>query len=114
MTNHGRLTLHEGLVSARIAPLALMDAAVSGELAGIELECEMVDVFVGPQATYRSTLTLDLSMRPSAMEALRDLLARRLPGPAFTEAEWRKLRNICIAQGDQGFADRIEEGLNAR
>jgi hypothetical protein len=122
---HGKLTLTEGVISARIEPLAMIDAAVSGELAGVEVDITDAVVYVGPRTDYRSDLTLSLSMRPHTMATLRDRLATTLPGPAFTDGEWRSmldcLREYAALPDSEdncsiaaNLADRIEEGLNAR
>lgn len=110
----GRVWVTEGVVSARVEPGSLIDAAVSGEMAGLEFEVADATVHFGPRTDYRSDCTLSLSMRPHTMETLLTVLADKLQLPAFNSREWNDIADMLAdAPGPNAtqLAQRIREAL---
>jgi hypothetical protein len=110
---NAKLSFDEGLVSARLDPLGMIDAAVSGEQAGLELELHPdtgVTAYISEQPSYRSKLTLSLSMRPHTLERLVyhvahkvNLTVMRADTPAFTQGEWEIIAEaLHDAAGEPG------------
>lgn len=86
---NGKLELTEGVVTALIPKAGgYMDAAVLGDLSGIELGIERSVVYIGENPSYRPDLTLSISMNVETMTNLFYLLATKLGLPAFGETEW--------------------------
>lgn len=118
---NAKLSFDEGLVVARLDPLGMIDAAVSGELAGVELELhpeQGVNVYVGEQPSYRSKLTLSLTMRPRTLERLVYQVAHKvgltvMPGgtPAFTQGEWELLAEYArdAAMANEGPRNETDD-----
>lgn len=119
---NGKLNFDEGLISARLDPLGMIDAAVSGEIAGIELELhpeQGVNIFLGEQSSYRSKLTLSLSMRPHTLERFVYIVAHKVgltvlksDAIGFTEVEWRRIRDACDLANASDLAERIRRAYD--
>jgi hypothetical protein len=110
---NGKLTLDEGLISVRLDPLGMIDAAVSGEIAAIELEVKEAHVHIGERTDYRSALTLSMDMRPHTLERIVYHVAHKvgltvLPSgtPAFNEREWRTITDALRFSTRRNFRDR--------
>lgn len=106
---HGTLMLAEGVVSARVAPNGLVDVAVAGELAGVELEVTDVRVHVGHREDYRSATTLSLDMRPHSLTTLMTVIANKLGMPAFTEREWLEIADVLDTSAAEVNRERAEQ-----
>jgi hypothetical protein len=99
---HGKLTLTDGVVSARVAPAAYMDAAVtaSGEVGGIELALEGVIVFLGQEPNeQKANPILSLALDAQTMRSLALLLLEKVGAPSFRAREWLEIADACEAFG---------------
>ena len=96
------------VVTANIPAGAHMDAAIAGEIAGIELEVSRSALRSNTaRSERRAALTLTLDMTPGTMRDLAYLLVDRLGWPAFTEPEWRRIASALNA-GRLASTDRDE------
>jgi hypothetical protein len=98
MSTNGKLTLDEGLISVNLPTPAAIDAAVSGDMAGIEFEVDHANITIGPRSDYRAPLTLSISLHPGKMLELAVALLDALGTPAFNEREWRTIANALRDQ----------------
>lgn len=75
----GSLELTAGLAAAGVPSNAWIDAAISGDIAGIELELgEPLHVHIGQPADRRARLMLDISTDRATLTRLRDKLTEVL------------------------------------
>lgn len=89
MSTNGRLTFDTGVISANVPDGAYMDAAVVGDMAGIEVAIGDPVVRFGRDESYRADPILVLDLTPTRMRELLTLLTARLDLPALSDPEWR-------------------------
>lgn len=115
-----KLELESGVVSATVPALGYMDAAVVGELGGLELAVEHVRVTSEGAPSYRADPIVVLAMTPDTMRTLAILLAEKTGMPLLNEREWRNVVGALNATATPGavfdgreLADRIEQSLGS-
>lgn len=108
--------LDRAVLSAHIPDGAYMDAAKSGGLAGLELECTLHALRTGaePHRGTRDIVTLDAD--PATLQRLGLTILERLGTPALNDSEWRMvigaLRSFHASNTD-ALADRLEQQQRA-
>lgn len=88
----GRLVATEGVITSSLPNGGYMDAALSGDLFGVEFGLnENAVIDLGADASYRPDLALSLSMNKGTANKLLHLLAEKLGLPAFNKEEWLRI-----------------------
>lgn len=109
----------EGVVTGRVNGV-YMDAAVVGELAGLDVSLDHMHAFDGQRETRHARLQMTLDMTPDIMRQLVVLLAEKCGMPAFTAREWAEIadmlehgtrRSPATNDASDAYAARIRAGL---
>jgi 3-oxoacyl-(acyl-carrier-protein) synthase len=108
----------QGVVTGTVNGL-YMDAAVVGDLAGLEVSLDRMHAFDEHRETRHAQLQLSLDMTPDVMRQLVVMLAEKTGQPMFTTREWaviaETLRDIGRRRNGARdlieYADRIRAGL---
>lgn len=95
-----KLSLDEGVLAASAPVDVRIDAAVHGDMAGIELiGLEHANVNIGLTADRHPGVTLALEMHPATLMRVALTALEALGTPTFTQPEWLDIANALRTLG---------------